>query len=148
MRSRYWFALCCLPMAITVVAVGLMIWITPTREQRAIANLVNAHAHVVLFDEPKGNRFFDVDLCSCTDNDAPLRYLPDIENVQSLHLAPAPIHEVGVKCLLRLKDLRYLNANNAELSQEQFRQLNRDLRRNNPNLEIDFREAIELKFDK
>lgn len=32
MRNRYWFTTCYLPMAIAVVAVGLMVWNTPIRE--------------------------------------------------------------------------------------------------------------------
>lgn len=148
MRSRYWFTICCLPMAIAVVVVGLMIGITPTREQRAMANLVKAGAHVTLDESPKGIRFFDVDLSSCTNNDELLRCVPEIMNVQSLTLAPAPISEMGVRCLVRLKTLRYLNGMFAHLSNEESRLLKRDLRRDNPNLDITFRETVELNFDK
>ena len=145
MRSRYWFTISCLPMAIAFVAVGLMVWTTPTREQRAIANLVKSGAHVVLFDGPNGTRCLDVDLHGCKDNDEPLNYVPDIENVQGLHLGVVPVHEVGVKCLLRLKGLRYLNVDDTGFSPGVFTQLERDLKRNNPHLEIGERRVIELK---
>ena len=134
-------------MAIAIVTLGLIAWTTPTREQRAIANLVNAGAHVVLFEEPEGNRFFDVDLHSCEGNDELLSYVADVENVQSIHLGAGPVCEAGMKALLRLKGLRCLD--DASFPPEVLTQLERDLKRNNPNLEIGNpqigRKAVEAK---
>lgn len=149
MGNRSWFAICCLPLAVAVVAAGLMLWNTPTREQLAIAKLVKTRANVMLFDAADGSTFLNVDLHGCKDNDEPLGYIPDIENVQSLNLNSSPVHESGVECLLRIKGLRYLNANGPDFPTVAFAQLECDLKRNNPNLEIEsFRNWIPLDVDK
>jgi hypothetical protein len=88
-------------MAIAAVAIGLMVSVSPTREQRAIANLVKAGAAVAILDDPKGDKPIMVDMSYCRDNDELLGDVSEIENVQSVTLAPAPIHEAGLNCLLR-----------------------------------------------
>ena len=135
MQSRFCFAVCCLPMIVTLVAVGLMVWTAPTREQRAIANLVKMGADISLFHTPDGARFFNVVLQGCETDDEQLSCILDIEHVQSLFLGAA-VHEAGVKRLLRLRGLRYLVAYDTEFPPDVYPQLERDLKRNNPNLKI------------
>ncbi len=89
-----------------------------------------------------------VDMSYCRDNDELLGDVSEIENVQSVTLGPAPIHEVGLKCLLRTKGLRSVNAFSARLSNKEFRQLERDLKRNNPNLDVSYRVSIPLSFER
>jgi hypothetical protein len=136
MRNRFCFAACCLPIVVAIGAVALMVWITPTREERAIANLVNTGAYVVPFEEPNGNRFLYVDLHGFNNSDEPLSYIADIENVQGIKLN-AEVHESGVKSLLRLRGLRHLDFYGVHFPPGMFAQLECDLKRNNPNLEID-----------
>jgi hypothetical protein len=132
-------------MAVTVVAIGLTAWVAPTREQRAIANLVKSGADISLFHTPDGAGFFDVRL-DVHGDDGPvmLSYLLDIDSVRRLYLGGS-VSEAGVKCLLRLRGLRYLKADHAEFPPDVYPQLERDLKRNNPNMEIGGRRVIELK---
>lgn len=149
MKGGYWFAICGLPIAVAALAVGFIAWNTPTREQRAIASLVKTQADVMLFDAPDGSRYLSVNLHGCKDNDEPLSYLPDIPNVRTILLCSVPVRELGVESLLRLKGLRYLNAEGTSFPTVTFTQLERDLKRNNPNLEIEsFRNWVPLNFDK
>jgi hypothetical protein len=129
-------------MAIAVVAAGLLVWNNPTREQRAMASLVNTRANVMLFDAMDGAKFIDVDLHGCDNNDEPLTFVSDIENVQGLHLNSVPVQERGVESLRRIRGLRYLDISSTFFPTVDPTELKDELRRNNPNLEIDSGETI------
>ena len=117
------------------VTVVLMVATGRWREQRAIANLVAAGAVVKHCDEPDGSSSYIVWLDSCQgsdDNEALMPYVANIQNVTRLTMAPGPVGETGVKALLHLKRLIFLDITNAGISDSAVRQL----KRNNPNLQV------------
>jgi hypothetical protein len=111
------------------------------REQRAIGYLVKAGASVQLFHECNGIRYYTINLAGCDrceDNDELLRYVPDIENVTALSLAPLPLHEAGRKCLFRLGNLKMLGFYITEggISPAIFAELKREMKAYNPDMVI------------
>ena len=129
-NRRYWPILVSLAAGITLFAAGVLVERARTREDRAIANLIRADAEVQLLPAPDGTTCYNVslDYCeACGSNDELLRYVPDIEGVRGLRLAPLPLHEAGKKSLLRLKGLEALSVYVADtsLSHEAYVELKR-----------------------
>lgn len=140
------FAMCLLvavigTLTMIVAVVKLKTHLAVAREQRAIANLVKAGAGVQLCNEGDGTTYYAVLLAgceSCESNDELLRYVPDMENVGVLTLAPLPLHEAGRESLSRLKGLASLGVyvTDTGLSHEMYVELKREMKLRNPDVVI------------
>ena len=133
MRSgRFWLPLCSAVGAVALTMAGLATWLAPTREQLAIADLVEAGAQVLLCEAPDGATCYCVNLEPCKDSNEPLCHVPDIGNVRSLELGRVPLNEAGLKHIVRIKKLHELIAYTAALSDDAYA----ELMRRNPNLKV------------
>jgi hypothetical protein len=112
-------------------AAGWLVGSILTREDRLIAALQRADAGVLQTAAPDGTRSYAIYLRNCEDNSV-LPLVCPLRGVTHLYLAPAPLDETGMRCVGRLRELVFIEATGAGISDDTIR----ELKRRNPNLGV------------